>query len=610
MDRKITLSKALVPAAVIIGAALIYISPVLSGIRNIGSSDWDNQLFYHGAAVKTALSYRQFPLWNPYHCGGNPMLASPEISFLSPTFVLDLFFGEVVGVKLAIVFFTIMGFWGMRYLSRTLGMGRVSSFLPAVIFMTSSWYALRVTEGHTGFLAFALLPSSAAFYIKSLDDGEKGFAGPLKMLIVSSLFLAWMIFAGGVYPFIVSALFFSVFSILSAVSRRSFVPLINAVLIAVLTLLFSAVKTIPQYEFIREFPRKTAAVEYHSGKILVDSLFKRGQKVTEQDPSFYPSPGESEEEYLQGFWGGKRPWGWHEYGAFVGFISFALYLAGFLRLKSAWPWVLLSFIALLLSLGDFSPLNLWGVLRRLPVFSSLHGPSRIAILFVFSISIVAAFSLSAVEEGRVLSRWGGLGGKAGVFAALMTLSVFIEMVTVSRPILKDAFTLPPYTVSERRDFVQLIVSDPTSTNYPYFLNNVGVLNCYESQHPSGKVAPYGDDRGNVNPAYRGEAYVEGDGEAAITYFSPNRVEIEASLASGARVVLNQNYFKGWTSMIDGVKGDVEPYEGLVSVTVPPGPHRVVFRYSPLSFKIGLMVTLASLISSALFAFLTREGKAP
>ena len=44
-------------------------------------------------------------------------------------------------------------------------------------------------------------------------------------------------------------------------------------LIVVATFLFSAVKSIPQYEFISSF-RKTEAVEYNSTKILKDSLFR------------------------------------------------------------------------------------------------------------------------------------------------------------------------------------------------------------------------------------------------------------------------------------------------------------------------------------------------
>ena len=426
------------------------------------------------------------------------------------------------------------------------------------------------------------------------------------MLILSSLFLTWMIFAGGVYPFTISVLFLSLYSLLSAVSKRSLAPVINLLLIAALAFLFSAVKTVPQYEFIREFPRKTLTVEYHSAKILKDSLFKRGQKVTEQDLSFYQGPGESDEAYLREFWGGKRPWGWHEYGAFVGFAAFALYLAGFTLLRRTWVWIAISLLALILSMGDFSPVNLWWVLRRLPVFSSLHGPSRFSVLFVFALSIVSAYALSSVEEGSVFFKD---RLKAGVLVIVILLAASLEMITVSRPVLKDAFTLPPYGLKENKDFVQLVVKDPTGANYPYFLKNIGVLNCYESQHPGGRVSPYGDDLGHVNPGYRGEAYLVGAGAASISYFSPNRVMVRVDTGEPSVLVLNQNYFKGWMAEVDGKSIKAGPYDGLVSVEVAPGARDVTFYYSPLSFKLGLLVTLVSLISAAVFIVVSRGRKA-
>ena len=63
--------------------------------------------------------------------------------------------------------------------------GRLSSFLPPVVYMMSSWFALRVVEGHTGFLPFALLPFVAAFYIRSF--ALRGIR--LEDMILSAFFL-------------------------------------------------------------------------------------------------------------------------------------------------------------------------------------------------------------------------------------------------------------------------------------------------------------------------------------------------------------------------------------------------------------------------------------
>lgn len=589
------LRKAALLAVALAIAAIVLVSPFFSQWGNIGVSDWDNQLFYHAASIRTILDFGQFPLWNPYHCGGAPMLASPELSFLAPSFILPLLFGEVVGVKLIIIAYAVLGMWGMYMLSRTLGFGRLSSFLPPIVYMMSSWFALRVVEGHTGFLPFALLPFVAAFYIRSFaSDGIR-----LKDIILSAFFFAWMIFAGGVYPFTGTAIFLLFFCLFSVIARRSVRPAVCLILIVVGAFLFSAVKSVPQYEFISSFPRKTEAVEYNSTKILKDSLFKREQRVTAQAAEFYISGNEKTEEYLKTFWSGARPWGWQEYGAFVGFAAFALYSAGFAFLRRSWPWAAVSIIVALLSLGEFSPVDIWSALRRFPVFSSLHGPSRIMPIFIFSLSVVGGYALSRLEEKA--DRW--RLARPAVIAIIVL--VFIEMITVARPVLKDAFTEPPFNLTPNAEFTQIVVADPTRTNYPNFLKNIGVANCYESMHPPTAISPYGDEAGRLNPYYTGEAYLAGKGgSVVIRKFSPNEVVIEADSLSDDVLVLNQNFFKGWKA--EGAAGEAVSHNGLVSARVTAGKSVVRFYYSPTSFKIGLAISAVSLIAA--LAFLLRRRR--
>lgn len=577
------------PLTVLSVLALTYISPIFVNINNIGVSDWDSQFFYHAAPLKTILTYHQFPLWNPYNCGGSPMLASPELSFLSPAYIFVLLFGEVVGIKLIIAFFTLLGMWGMYFLSRTLGLGRLSSYLPPVVYIVSSWYALRITEGHSGFLPFALLPFVIAFYIRA-NEGRG-----IKEYVLAGFFWAWMILAGGVYPTTVTAIFLFFFSILSVISKKSIRPVVILFIIAVITFGLSAVKALPQYEFISYFPRKTSTVQYNSGEILKDSLFKREQRVTAQDASFYKGAEETQEEYLQGFWRGERPWGWQEYGAFIGVAAFFLYVAGFALIRRIWVWLSLSVISLLLSMGDFAPLNIWSYLRRLPIFSSLHGPSRVTSIFIFTVAVIAGYALNAVEgDGkRRLNRF---------IAIAAVVIVFFEMITVSRPVLKEAFTEPPYNITENRDFHHVIAVDPTKTNYPGFLKNTGVANCYESMHPPTSVSPYGDEVGGINPNYTGEVYLLGGGGANLKYFSPNKVVVDVEASAPDRLILNQNYFIGWKAKgAEGVKAD--SYNGLVSAQVSPGKSEITFYYSPLSFWIGLLISIVSLIASLVILIL-------
>lgn len=590
--------KTLACLAALIVAALAVVYPVFGQWGLIGLSDWDNQLFYHAVAVRTILEHGQVPLWNPYHCGGTPMLASPEVGFPSPPFLFALVWGEVVGVKLMVVFYAVAGMWGMYLLSRTLGFERASSLVPPAVFMASSWFTLRVTEGHAGFMQFALLPFVVAFYLRSMEA-----RGPLALrpMALAAFFYAWMILSGGVYPFTATSIFLAAFALLLAAQRRGLRPVVNLAIIVVFTFLLSAVKSIPQYEFISRYPRATEASQYHSAGILKDALFKREQRVVSQAPEFYQGAAESAGDYQRAFWGGERPWGWQEYGAYMGFITAVLFMAGLVFLRRLWVWYMLAFFALLLALGDYSPLNVWSVIRRLPVLGSLHGPSRVTVLFIFAASVIAGHVASRLEGAGFLKgrrNWGALA------SAVLAAVVFAELATVSAPVLKDAFVKPAYTIAPEKAFSHLVVVDPTATNYPYFLKNKGVINCYESQHPATRASAYGDDKGNLNPGYRGEAYMaSGAGRADIVRFTPNVVEVDVSPAGEDYVVINQNWFTGWRA--DGAEA-VDRF-GLVAAKVDPGKEKVVFRYSPRSFRTGAVISALSFVILGAAAVLRWKG---
>ncbi len=583
-DPKKTACRIIFPLILIV-AALAFISPVLSRIHNVGVSDWDSHFFFYAVPVRTILEFGQFPLWNPYYCGGNAMLASPESSFLAPPFVFALLFGEVVGVKLIIAFYAVMGFLGMYLLSRVLGMMRLASLVPAIIFMTSSWFSLRISEGHSSFLPFALMPFVAAMYIKSF--GERNW---WRWAAIASFFYAWMILGGGVYPFTITSVFLAFFCALSVIRTRSIKPVWTLAAIVAMTFCLSAVKSIPQYEFMSTFPRKTEVVEFHSTEILGKALFSRNQRVTTQDPEFYLKAGETRSEQAKAFWSGATPWGWHEYGAFIGAASLILFIGSFAVIRKSWPWLLISFGALLMSLGEFSPVNIWSVLHRLPVISSLHGSSRVMPLFVFSFAVAAGFALSRAEEA-LEGRWKKAGA---VFAALAAVVVMAEMSTVSRPILEDAFNESPPKAVKNGPFRQLVVAEPTKVNYQSFLSNTGVLNCYDTMRPPIKAVPYGNDEGRKNPGYMGEAFFgSGKGRAAVAYFSPNKVVVDASPVAKDTLVLNQNYFKGWKA--NGA--DAVDHWGLVGAPIgQPGKKQITFSYSPKSFKVGLVISIISAIA--------------
>ena len=157
----------LVAVLAAVAVAFLFLQPVFSGIQNWGLYDWDQHFFYHESPRISLLTFNEFPLWTPYYCGGNVVLANPQSAFLSPFFAFVLLFGAVAGLKLEALAYLTIGLAGTFLVARKLGCNNMASFFAAVVFMFSSWFAVRVVVGHTTFFPFALLSFAFLFYLNS-----------------------------------------------------------------------------------------------------------------------------------------------------------------------------------------------------------------------------------------------------------------------------------------------------------------------------------------------------------------------------------------------------------------------------------------------------------
>jgi hypothetical protein len=90
---------------------------------------------------------------------------------------------------------------------------------------------------------------------------------------------------------------------------------------------------------------------------------------------------------------------------------------------------------------------------------------------------------------------------------------------------------------------------------------------------------------------------ESKGEARLVRYKPNQIELVARNSETGILVLSEPYYRGWEARIDGVKTSIErvnyTFRGVV---VPPGEHRVEFRFrSPsirkgaIFFALGIMI---------------------
>jgi hypothetical protein len=104
----------------------------------------------------------------------------------------------------------------------------------------------------------------------------------------------------------------------------------------------------------------------------------------------------------------------------------------------------------------------------------------------------------------------------------------------------------------------------------------------------------------LNQDWVGRAWVEGPapGTAAVTLWSPNRIEVQA--AGPGQLVLSEINYPGWQVRLDGQPAPLATAQGaLRAVQLPVGMHTATFEFRPLSVYVGAALSLLGLAALAL-----------
>ncbi|MBL9039602.1 MAG: YfhO family protein [Archangium sp.] len=84
------------------------------------------------------------------------------------------------------------------------------------------------------------------------------------------------------------------------------------------------------------------------------------------------------------------------------------------------------------------------------------------------------------------------------------------------------------------------------------------------------------------------------------------VALEVEVGEPSLVVLNESIFDGVTATLDGAPTPVYAANHMVrAVAVPPGNHRVQFRYETPGLRVGALISLVSLVALGLWLLRTR-----
>ncbi len=90
--------------------------------------------------------------------------------------------------------------------------------------------------------------------------------------------------------------------------------------------------------------------------------------------------------------------------------------------------------------------------------------------------------------------------------------------------------------------------------------------------------------------------INGTSVQIVTY-QPNEVLLHV-ISNGNLLYLSDTYYPGWKASVDGINTPVRKANyAFRAIYVPQGTHTVRFTFDPLSFKIGVIISLLSLVGS-------------
>jgi hypothetical protein len=557
--------------------------PTMADPSTIGSHDWDQQESYRYFVVKSVLRFHQFPFWNPYACGGYPSWGGPESdsTVVSPwlPFYLALPLGQAMRAEiLGMLLLSAAGAWLLA--GRFTRSPAVRAFV-VVVFSVSPRWMLQAAAGHTWHFAYAWTPWVLYFYDRAVAAEQAWGAPRWRDIVGTGACLAALVYMGGIYPLPHTLFAMTLYGLFLAVTLRSYRPILVELTSGIIAVGLAAPRLLPLFDVMRRFPRFTDSPESIDLKTLVQVFTSRERIPT-------------------------SPWGWHEFGIYVGWVPVILMIAGTLIGRGAResPLKWSACVLFLLGLGSFDPHAPWPLLHHLPVFKSQHVPSR----WLYPALLLLLVVTAAVFE-RILRRTGRARGWLEL--ALLGGSAWIayDIHDVAEEPMTRAFAnhMPAIADSLGTFRTEMHTPPELETGYrpdwappalPAEIANIGTIDCgvFPGFHSyfrdkEGRTPGLGA-RGRGDPAYRGEAFVaEGVGEASITSFTPNRVEVQVSgVTAGEHVVLNQNWDAGWSANGSAVLD----WDDAIGAQLSAPQTTIVFRYCPRFWYTGLAMFVATL----------------
>lgn len=321
----------------------------------------------------------EIPLWNPYIFSGAVHLADFQSTVFYPLNFVYAILSQVAAWSVLIIIQPVLAFFFMYLFLNLFSLSRLAIFLGAFSFGFSGFMIVLSQENSVVSQAGLWLPL-VLFAIESLLRTNK-----IQYLLILSFALASS-FLGGFFQITfyayALAFFYSIFRIRQIRTGLRIKPSLLLVAGLILAFLLVAFQLIPSIEGFLNSPRPVVSIEY----LFKDYLLPVTHFFNALAPDIFGSPG-AYNFFGRGFY--------HETILYIGSVPFIFAIFAFLVLKKdkiVRFFVFSAFISFFLTLNSF--FTRWFFKLPIPLLPTFL-PSRILFLTAFSLSVLAAFGISA-----------------------------------------------------------------------------------------------------------------------------------------------------------------------------------------------------------------------
>lgn len=363
------------------------------------------------------------PLWNPYQFCGTPFLANGQSAVLYPLNLIFLVFDPITA-------FTIFAFLHLFFAAaftymflRSLGCRILGGLVGGICFAFSAFMVLWM-ELPT-FISVAVYLPLTLLLINECVKRRSCWFGMLSGLSLALAFLAGHI---QIASYIVLASILWWIWKLIEVRRANgalyavFKVGVPFVVFAITAALISAPQMLSSVELAVNSHRASVATNFGYARFIENSL-KPYRLITAFVPDYYGSPS------LGNYFLGSAA-DYMEYGLYIGIMPILLGVMSLWWIKKRRDiifFAVLGLVAILVALG--TPINM-PLYYYIPGISSLGGPNRILLLYLFSVAVLSGFGIDcfvkySADKIKLLGRQINLGALLVLTAMIIVVMSFV-----------------------------------------------------------------------------------------------------------------------------------------------------------------------------------------